>query len=463
MTTIEGLASNGTLHPIQEAFIEHDAFQCGYCTPGPDLLGHRVDRGRARTPDEIRELAAVISAAAAPREHRRGDRAGDANGRGARRDDELPYVRARSVAEAVREVAADPTAKFIAGGTNLLDLMKYDVERPTQLIDITRLPLNNIEETAAGGLRIGALVTNTDVAYDARWSSDIRCLRARSWRAPRRSCAMPPRRAAISSNARAATTSTIPRRLATSASRTGCPAMIGTNRIHAILGTSEHCIATHPSDMCVALAALRGNRQRGGRTARAIPFAEFHRLPGDTPEIDTNLRRDEIIVAVELPPERFTTHYTYLKLRDRLSYAFALVAVAVALQIENGAIAQARLALGGVAHKPWRNTDAETWRQAGDNRQLRGRSRSHPQGGKRLRAQRLQDRACAARYRAGALASRSWHAAVPNRQAHSIEGCHVASRTYVGTAQSRVDGRLKVTGAARYAAEFNTPVWLMGS
>jgi xanthine dehydrogenase YagS FAD-binding subunit len=272
------------------------------------------------------------------------------------------YVRAESVAEAVREVAADPTAKFIAGGTNLLDLMKYDVERPTQLIDITRLPLNNIEETAAGGLRIGALVTNTDVAYDARVEQRYPLLASAILAG-----ASPQLRNAATTGGNLLqrtrcyyfydpTTPCNKRELGT-----GCPAMIGMNRIHAILGTSEHCIATHPSDMCVALAALEAIvNVEGPDSARAIPFAEFHRLPGDTPEIDTNLRRDEIIVAVELPPESFTTHYTYLKLRDRLSYAFALVAVAVALQIENGAIAEARLALGGVAHRPWRNTDAET-------------------------------------------------------------------------------------------------------
>jgi xanthine dehydrogenase YagS FAD-binding subunit len=271
------------------------------------------------------------------------------------------YVRVENVAEAVREVAADPTAKFVAGGTNLLDLMKYDVERPTRLIDITHLPLNTIEETAEGGLRIGALVTNTDVAYDPRVGS----------RYPLLSSAI---LAGASPQLRNAATTggnllqrtrcyyfydpALPCNKRESG--TGCPALIGMNRIHAILGTSERCIATHPSDMCVALAALNAIVQvQGPDGTRTIPFAEFHRLPGDTPELDTNLRHDEIIIAVELPPERFATNYTYLKLRDRLSYAFALVSVAAALRLENGAIAEARLALGGVAHKPWRNPDAE--------------------------------------------------------------------------------------------------------
>ena len=178
------------------------------------------------------------------------------------------YVSARSVAEAVREVAADPTAKFIAGGTNLLDLMKYDVERPTQLIDITRLPLN-IEETAAGGLRIGALVTNTDVAYDARVEQRYPLLASAILAG-----ASPQLRNA------ATTGGNLLQRTrcyyfydpATPCNKrepgTGCPAMIGTNRIHAILGTSEHCIATHPSDMCVALAS-RAIVNVEGRTVRA--------------------------------------------------------------------------------------------------------------------------------------------------------------------------------------------------
>jgi xanthine dehydrogenase YagS FAD-binding subunit len=271
------------------------------------------------------------------------------------------YLRAGNVAEAVSAIAADPTAKFIAGGTNLIDLMKYDVERPTRLIDITRLPLNTIEDTADGGLRIGALVTNTDVAYDPRVE----------------------RRYPLLSSAILAGASPQLRNAATMggnllqrtrcyyfydpgtpcnkrAPGSGCPAITGTNRIHAILGTSEHCIATHPSDMCVALAALEAIvHVEGPGGKRQIPFADFHRLPGDTPEVDTNLRRDEIIAAVELPPASFATNYTYLKLRDRLSYAFALVSVAAALRIENGVIAEARLALGGVSHKPWRNTGAE--------------------------------------------------------------------------------------------------------
>jgi xanthine dehydrogenase YagS FAD-binding subunit len=141
---------------------------------------------------------------------------------------------------------------------------------------------------------------------------------------------------------------------------TGCPAAFGRNRIHAILGTSEHCIATHPSDMAVALAALEAVVHVAGPGGeRAIPLSDFHRLPGDRPEIDTTLQHGEIITAVELPPTDFSRNYTYLKLRDRLSYAFALVSVAVALHMDGDTVTEARLALGGVAHKPWRDPDAE--------------------------------------------------------------------------------------------------------
>ena len=140
----------------------------------------------------------------------------------------------------------------------------------------------------------------------------------------------------------------------------GCPAIGGMNRIHAIFGTSDKCIATHPSDMCIALAALEATVQVSGPQGdRSIPFSEFHRLPGDTPEKDTNLAPGEIIVSVDLPESRFPQHFTYLKLRDRLSYAFALVSVAAALELDGDTVKTARLALGGVAHKPWRNRDAE--------------------------------------------------------------------------------------------------------
>jgi xanthine dehydrogenase YagS FAD-binding subunit len=271
------------------------------------------------------------------------------------------YVRAGDLAEAVREVAADPTARFIAGGTNLVDLMKYGVERPTRLVDITRLPLAGIEDTAEGGLRIGALATNSEVAYDSRVESRYPLLASAI-----KAGASPQLRNAASTggNLLQRTRCYYFYDTGTPCNKrqpgSGCPAIGGLNRIHAILGTSEHCIATHPSDMCVALAALEATvRVAGPGGERSIPMAEFHRLPGDTPHVDTSLRHDEIVIAVELPPEGFARNYTYLKLRDRLSYAFALVSVAVGLEMKNGRIGRARMALGGVAHKPWRRTEAE--------------------------------------------------------------------------------------------------------
>jgi xanthine dehydrogenase YagS FAD-binding subunit len=271
------------------------------------------------------------------------------------------YARASDVAEAVRMKAADPTAKFIAGGTNLVDLMKYHVERPARLIDISRLPLTAVEETGDGGVKIGALVPNSDLAYHP--------LIERSY--PLLSSAI---LAGASQQLRnmASTGGNLLQRtrcpyfydVATPCNKrtpgAGCSAISGLNRGHAILGTSDACIATHPSDMAVALAALDALVHVAGPSGgRTIALTDFHRLPGDTPEIDNNLRSDEIITAIELPRQGFASHYSYLKIRDRLSYAFALVSVAAALELENGRIRLARLALGGVAHKPWRNTTAE--------------------------------------------------------------------------------------------------------
>jgi len=271
------------------------------------------------------------------------------------------YTRASDVPSAVHAVTANRDAALIAGGTNLIDLMKENVARPAHLVDITRLPLNQIEALPNGGLRLGALVTNADTAYHAEVE----------------------RRYPILSRAILSGASAQLRNMATNGGNllqrtrcyyfydtatpcnkrdpgAGCSAVNGFNRIHAILGTSDHCIAVHPSDMCVALAALDARvRVAGGAGERTIPFEYFHRLPGDTPDLDANLRADEIITAVELPPKGFVANWTYLKIRDRLSYAFALVSVAAALELEDGNIAEARLALGGVAHKPWRDRGAE--------------------------------------------------------------------------------------------------------
>jgi xanthine dehydrogenase YagS FAD-binding subunit len=271
------------------------------------------------------------------------------------------YARASDVADAVRQIAGEPGAKFIAGGTNLIDLMKEDVERPSRLIDISRLPLNKVEETADGGVRIGALVPNSDLAYhpliEQRYPMLGSAILAGASQQLRNM-------ASTGGNLLQRTRCYYFYDTATPCNKrepgSGCPAINGLNRMHAILGTSEACIATHPSDMCVALAALDAKVQVVGPAGeRTISFADFHRLPWDTPQRDTNLEPNELITAVELPAQGFPTNYTYLKIRDRLSYAFALVSVAAALELEGDRIKEARLALGGVAHKPWRDALAE--------------------------------------------------------------------------------------------------------
>jgi xanthine dehydrogenase YagS FAD-binding subunit len=271
------------------------------------------------------------------------------------------YARATDVVDAVRQISADPAAKFIAGGTNLIDLMKENVEHPSRLIDISRLPLKSIEETADRRLWIGALVPNSDVADHPLIAQ----------RYPMLASAI---RAGASAQLRnmASTGGNLLQRTrcyyfydtATPCNKrepgTGCSAITGLNRMHAILGTSDACIATHPSDMCVALAALDATIHVAGPSgARAIVFPDFHRLPGGTPQRETNLQPNEIVTAIELPPRGFAANYTYLKVRDRLSYAFALVSVAAGLELEGDRIKEARLALGGVAHKPWRDPTAE--------------------------------------------------------------------------------------------------------
>jgi xanthine dehydrogenase YagS FAD-binding subunit len=271
------------------------------------------------------------------------------------------YARPADVGDAVRQMAAEPGAKFIAGGTNLLDLMKEDVERPTKLIDITRLPLKEVTQTRDGGLRIGALVPNSDLAWhplvEKRYpilSSAILAGASQQLR----------NMASTGGNLLQRTRCYYFYDTATPCNKrepgSGCSAIDGLNRMHAILGTSDACIAVHPSDMCVAMAVLDAKvHVTGPKGERAIAFADFHRLPADEPERDTNLAPDEMITAVELPARGFPANYTYLKIRDRLSYAFALVSVAAALELDGGVIKEARLGLGGVAPKPWRDTAAE--------------------------------------------------------------------------------------------------------
>ena len=271
------------------------------------------------------------------------------------------YARASNIADAVSLMAASPGAKFIAGGTNLVDLMKMHVERPAKLIDLSKLPLDKVEETAGGGLRIGALVRNTDLAYhplvERRYPMLSSAIMAGASQQLRNM-------ASVGGNLLQRTRCAYFYDLATACNKrepgAGCAAIGGHNRMNAILGTSDACIAVHPSDMCVALAVLEATvHATGPRGDRAIALSHFHRLPGDTPQREANLEDSELITAVELPPQGFAHNYTYIKIRDRLSYAFALVSVAVGIELDGGTIKQARFALGGVAHKPWRNAAAE--------------------------------------------------------------------------------------------------------
>jgi xanthine dehydrogenase YagS FAD-binding subunit len=271
------------------------------------------------------------------------------------------YVRASDAAAAARAVAANPRAKFLAGGTNILDLMKEDVERPNELVDVTRLNLAEIK-AARGGVSIGALAKNTDTANHplirrnyplltqaivAGASGQLRNMATNGGNLMQRTRCQYFYDTAMPCNKREP--------------GTGCGALAGLNRIHAIFGWSDKCVATYPGDMANALYALDAVvrvRGAGGRE-RMIPVAEFHRLPGDTPERDNNLQHGELITAIELPQSNFAKNSYYLKVRDRASYAFALVAVAAALELDGGRVKQARVVLGGVAHKPWRSLEAE--------------------------------------------------------------------------------------------------------
>lgn len=269
------------------------------------------------------------------------------------------YSKPTEVSEAVQ--LAGPMTRFIAGGTNLVDLMKENIARPERLIDINGLPLREVRQTASGGLVIGALVSNAQLAWDplveqrypllseailAGASPQLRNMASTGGNLLQRTRCYYFYDAAAPCNKREP--------------GTGCPAREGLNRIHAILGASEACVAVHPSDMCVALAALEAVVHVQGKAGtRQIAFADFHRLPGDTPQRDNQLAEDELVTAVELPSPRFAGHSRYLKVRDRASYAFALVSVAAALELEGQTISEARLALGGVAHKPWRDLAVE--------------------------------------------------------------------------------------------------------
>ena len=272
------------------------------------------------------------------------------------------YAQAENIGEAFEFAKGNESAKFIAGGTNLIDLLKYNITTANMLVDINHVPEHHlIEEKSDRGVRLGAFVINADTAYHPLIES----------------------RYPLLSKAILAGASAQIRNMATNGGNllqrtrcyyfydpatpcnkrepgTGCSAIGGYNRIMAVLGTSENCIAVFPSDMCVALAALQAVVNiTGPEGDRSMPFADFHRLPGDTPHLDNNLKTDEIIVSIDLPEKGFDKNYSYLKLRDRSSYAFALVSVATGLELENNLIKEARIALGGLAHKPWRVEKAE--------------------------------------------------------------------------------------------------------
>ncbi|HEV8079349.1 MAG TPA: xanthine dehydrogenase family protein subunit M [Chitinophagaceae bacterium] len=271
------------------------------------------------------------------------------------------YVKPSSQKAAIDALNKDATSQFIAGGTNLVDLMKRGVVSPEKLIDITNLPLKRIEQQK-GFIRIGALALNSDVAEHELITKKLPLL-SQALKAG----ASPQLRnmATVGGNMMQRTRcpyfydTTMPCNKRQPGS--GCGAFKGYNRMHAILGASDKCIAVHPSDMCIALTALDATVViSSNKGDRRIPFEDFHRIPGNTPEKDNNLLRGEMITSIEVPDsDVFSKHSLYTKIRDRASYAFALVSVAAALDMKGNTIANAKLAMGGVAHKPWRLTAAE--------------------------------------------------------------------------------------------------------
>jgi xanthine dehydrogenase YagS FAD-binding subunit len=296
------------------------------------------------------------------------------------------YERAGDAQEAIALVAATPDAKYLGGGTNLVDLMRLGVETPGTLVDVTRLPLGLVEENDAGGLSIGATVRNSDLAahplvrtrYPAVSSAllhgasgQLRNLATAGGNLLQRTRCLYFQDAAKPCNKREP--------------GSGCPAREGEHRNLAILGWSEQCVATHPSDLAVALAAFDAVVHVVGQDgAGAVPLVDLHRLPGDDPERDTVLEPGELVVSVELPPLPLAARSRYVKVRERASFAFALVSLAAALEVEDGVVADARLALGGVAHRPWRAFRAEET--------LRGRPASAESFGRAADAELAQAR-----------------------------------------------------------------------
>ncbi|QOL50631.1 FAD binding domain-containing protein [Massilia litorea] len=273
----------------------------------------------------------------------------------------ISYERARDVAHAI-ELGSMSGSKFIGGGTNLLDLYKSGVERPTRLVDVSRIALNAIEPLPDGGVRIGAMASNTAAANHPLVRGPYRVL---SEAILNGASAQLRNMATVGGNLLQRTrcyyfTDPAFKQCNKREPGSGCAAIDGFNRIHAILGASPACIATHPSDMAVALVALDASvRLAGPGGERSVPVADFHRLPEDQPQFDTVIAPGELITAVDLPPAPFAARSHYLKVRDRASYAFALVSVAAALDLQDGVVCDLRLVLGGVAHKPWRAVEAE--------------------------------------------------------------------------------------------------------
>ena len=270
------------------------------------------------------------------------------------------FVKVQDTAAAIANTALAP-AKFVAGGTNLIDLMKLNIETPAKVVDINGLKLNTVEKLANGKIRIGALVKNSDLAYHPLISQNYPVL---SEALLSGASAQLRNMASVGGNLLQRTrcpyfyNTEFPcnKRIPGS----GCPAITGFNRNNAVLGNSDACIATHPSDMCVALAALGATiNVQGPKGARTIPFADFHLLPGATPHIENILKHGELITSVDLPVMAYSSKSHYLKVRDRASYEFALTSAAVILNIQAGRIVNAHIALGGVGTKPWRSSLAE--------------------------------------------------------------------------------------------------------
>jgi xanthine dehydrogenase YagS FAD-binding subunit len=277
------------------------------------------------------------------------------------------FIRPPDQAAAIATAAQSKTAqqgadvRFMGGGTTLIDLMKLNVETPDRVLDINRLPLDQIEATPDGGLKIGATVRNSDLAKHSKVQKDYSVL---SQAILNGASAQIRNMATVGGNLLQRTRCVYFRDTAMPCNKrvpgSGCPAITGHNRTLAILGTSEHCIATNPSDMCVAMAALEATiHVQGPKGSRAIPFGDFHLLPGNTPQRETVLEPGDLITHVTLPPPVVGSKQHYLKLRDRASYEFALASSAVVLTIASGRITHARIALGGVGTKPWRSPEAE--------------------------------------------------------------------------------------------------------